>query len=29
VVAQLRGTDAMLEGLFDKAAEATGAAIAA
>ena len=29
VVAQLRGTDAMLEEMFDKAAEATGAAIAA
>jgi GTP diphosphokinase / guanosine-3',5'-bis(diphosphate) 3'-diphosphatase len=29
VVAQLRGTDAVLEEMFDKAAEATGAAIAA
>ena len=28
VVAQLRGTDAMLEELFDRVAEATGAAIA-
>jgi hypothetical protein len=28
VVAQLRGTDAMLEELFDRVAEATGAALA-